>query len=162
LAANTEPGPEFEVREKFREWSFINGLADESAERMHLASVKALALAFDIVDVLAEGMNEGGPLSHGFEIDFQGAIAIERAQGTDAVPEASQEGGKIGAMPAFEVGGCEEFHLDAGDGFGMGGKAQGKLAAAQWGQFAVKNVHEERNLLPGGKTASVEVPGAEH
>src|ERR1022692_2179872 len=104
-------------------------LAGEAADGVDLPG--AAAPAFDLLpgEIAAAQLDARGALAKALEIDVQGAGAIERAQGANAVAKPREDDGKLGAFGqaagALELGGRLEadghnvdggwFRVEAGD-----------------------------------------------
>ncbi len=149
-----------EVGEEFGEGAFVVGLAEEAGEGVGLAGAGGAAEGMVVAEVAAEEADGGGAGADGFEVDGEGAGAVEGAEGADAVTDAGEQDGELRArgelLAAFELGGGEEAHGDAGDRLGV--RAQIQLNRSKWAA-------EEKCLtvedLEGGGALGVELVGGE-
>src|ERR1039458_1131973 len=85
LAADAHPAGGAEPGEEFGEMAGVFRLAGEAADGVDLPG--AAAPAFDLLpgEIAAAQLDARGALAKALEIDVQGAGAIERAQGANAV-----------------------------------------------------------------------------
>ena len=106
-------GGDFEVRQELRHIAGILSEACEAAKRVNLDGSSAAARCFEVLNFTAHEMNSGWAAAERFEVNFQRAGTIERAQGADAVASACQEHSEAGhiddAVNRFEFCGSKEF-----------------------------------------------------
>lgn len=116
LAAYAGPAAGFQVRQKFRQVSFVLGDADETADRVALAGSAAAAFGFDSPAFAARHLYSCGADAAALKIDLERSLAVEPSQSADAVanaPEQNREFGAVGyAVLVLELGRREKFHAD--------------------------------------------------
>src|ERR1039458_2147539 len=121
LAADAHPAGGAEPGEEFGEMAGVFRLAGEAADGVDLPG--AAAPAFDLLpgEIAAAQLDARGALAKALEIDVQGAGAIERAQGANAVAKPREDDGKLGtfgqAAGALELGGrleADGHNVDGG------------------------------------------------
>lgn len=112
LAADSGPLRGAEIRNKFRQITFVLGFPGESADRMSLPRAGAAARHIDVPDVAPGHAHLSGALAECAEVDVQRAGAVEFAERADPVSHPScydpELGSRADLLSALELGRREE------------------------------------------------------
>src|ERR1035438_1482886 len=120
LAADAHPAGGAEPGKEFGEFAGVFRFAGEAADGVDLTG--AATLAFDLLpgEIAAAQLDARGALAKAFEIDIQGAGAIQRAQGAYAVAKPREDDRKLRAFSqaagTLELGGGLKADGHAVDG----------------------------------------------
>lgn len=98
LATDAGPAGGFEVRNELGEGALIIGRAGEPTERMGLTGTTTATLGRDLLEIAASHADCGRAPTECAEVEIERTIAVQLAQGTDAIANARGEDPEVGLV----------------------------------------------------------------
>jgi hypothetical protein len=135
LSAHAGPAGGFEIGDELGEVAFIFGFASETAERMGLTGTAAAALCRDLLELAASHADSRSAVAECAEIEIERTVAIELAQGTDAIADSGGEDPEVGlieeSVVTLQFGGGDETDGYEGHGVGRWDRGEGLVGSGE-------------------------------